>query len=618
MIAAGAVAQVSIDTVQLNSVEILRPVIIRDQSHMPLTDLKYQSGKRLSDVLGEISSVYIKSYGSGQLASITIRGTTAAQTEIQWNGIRLNQPTLGQIDLSLLTMGMQDEFGMASYSGNLSIGGVVAVNNIAKFCNCLSAEGTLRYGSFKSFQSYAGMQYGHKRMSGATKISYLSSANNFKYRNDYKQGKPYEVQQNAQTKLFSFIQQMNAKIDTYNQVSVILWLNEADRQIAPIVSKPDSKESQADESIRAMAMWKAKYESYTRGNLQMGLTSAYMNESLLYVNPEAKMNALTRTNVVRNIFNAAYSYKRLEVYGAINYDYEQANVASYQDKKVRHITGVQVNAHYIFNNSITLALGLRQDLLNTQASPFSPSLGLGYTKTFESKHFISVSTHAARAFRFPTFNDLYWMPGGNANLKTEKSWKGDVNFIYVYNSLLTFSASGYCSYVNDWIQWVPQGADWSAINYKRVLSRGFETAINATNTNVIGKKFKVDVNASYSFTKTTNLDAASAFDQSKGKQLIYVPLHSIAAGLQLQYRRFYIRATGNYFSQLFISTDNSQYLDGYFICNVEVGKDFELKGQEVGLSFRVNNVANANYQSVAQRPMPGRGFEGILRFKFSK
>lgn len=610
-------AQVGKDTIQLHSVEILQPTIVRNQSQMPLTNLKYQSGKRLSDMLSELSSVYVKSYGVGQLASIAVRGTSASQTEIQWNGIRMNQPTLGQNDLSLFALGMQDEVGITSSSGTAAIGGVLAMNNNAKFCNCSSAEGTLRYGSFNTFQGYGGLQYGRGIISGSTKVSYISAANNFKYRNDYKPGRPYETQKNSNVKLLSFIQQFNAKIDTHNHISIYLWLSEADRQLSPIVSKPYSKERQEDEAIRVMVQWKAKYVQLSGSLLELGFTTAYINEKLLYINPEANLNALTRTQVVRNTFISHYSIRGFDITGNLNYDYEQASVAAYQQIKKRNLGGVQINARYVFNNNIAICLGLRQDILNKQASPFSPSLSIGYVKKINVKHSIYLSLQGARAFRFATFNDLYWVPGGNPDLKTEKSWKGELSFLYNYNSIVNFSATGFCNYVDDWIQWIPQGTIWSAVNYKRVLSRGFEAAINATNTNLPREKFKVDFRVSYSFTKTTGLDGLSAYDQSKGKQLIYVPLHNVAAGLQLQYYRFYIRSTNNYVSTLYTSTDNSQALKGFFISNLEVGKDFVFGPHEVGASFRINNVGNADYQSVAQRPMPGRAYEGILRFKFA-
>lgn len=601
------------DTITLQTLTVTESAKYKSDVQLPFTDLKYQQGKRLSDALGEFSSVYVKSYGNGQLASLAVRGTSASQTEIQWNGIKLNAPTLGQVDLSLFSLGMQDELLLMRTPTKGAIGGTLQMRNEVSFDTGIAFSGALRYGSFKTFQSFAGLQYGTGKFSGATKFSYLTSANNFKFRDDFKAGHPYREQTNAQVKLLSFMQQFNARINNKNELSFYLWLTEADRQIPPVTSKPDSREKQLDESLRAMANWRGTYK-----NLYLTFTTAYLYDKLQYINPEALLNSTTRTKVLRNLFTARYQLLNIGLFlnAEVNYDYEQATVPAYNANRVRNTEGIKLYANY-FVKHLLLSIGFRQDVVNKEASPFSPQLKISYYIR-KKKHDIDATLSASRSFRFPTFNDLYWVPGGNPNLKREQSWNGELSVGYRYNKLVYITASGFYMYVNDWIQWVPQGADWSAVNYKRVLSRGFEAAINVTNTNVIGKKLKVDVNVSYSFTKTTNLDAASAFDQSEGKQLIYVPLHSVAAGLQLQYRRFYVRATGNYFSQLFISTDNSQFLDGYFICNVEAGKDFKFKGQEVGLSFRVNNVANANYQSVAQRPMPGRGFEGIIRFKFSK
>lgn len=611
--AAALAAQVGTDTVMLQSVEKVEAIVTRDQTNSTLTDLKYLQSKRVSEALSELSSVYIKNYGNGQLASIAIRGTTASQTEVQWNGIRMNAPTLGQVDLSLFTLGTQDELNISLTGGKGVIGGVLQMNNRARYNNGIALEGSVRFGSFKTLQVYTGMHYGMKRISGSTRFNYLTAANNFKYRNDFKQGRPYQTQHNAGVALFSFLQQLNIMLNSVNELHFYLWLSEADRQIPPIASKPDSKENQQDEAIRVMAQWQRK-----RRSLELAFTTAYFAEKLRYVNAEANLNSLTRTRVARNVFSADYLLAKqgIALKGEINYDYEFADNAAYGINKYRHLAGLKLYVDY-YVKGFKLHGGFRQDTWNRQFSPFAPELSLSYNKVFKQKHSISAKLSASRNFRFPTFNDLYWVPGGNPDLKTEKSWNGNLHLLYTVLQRLTFSANGFCIYADDWIQWIPQGSNWSAVNYKRVLSRGFEAAVNVTNTIAGEKKFKVDFKASYSFTKTTNLDGASQYDQSKGKQLIYVPLHSVVAGLQLQYRRFYIRSTNNYVSTLYTSTDNSQSLKGFFIANVEVGKDFVFGTNEVGMAFRVNNIGNADYQSVAQRPMPGRAYEGIIRFKFA-
>ena len=55
----------------------------------------------LDELLEHNSPVYLKNYGQGQLATLSIRGNGASQTQLFWNGFKMNSPTLGQSDLRL-------------------------------------------------------------------------------------------------------------------------------------------------------------------------------------------------------------------------------------------------------------------------------------------------------------------------------------------------------------------------------------------------------------------------------------------------------------------------------------------------------------------------------------
>ena len=69
------------DTVMLDEVVKIEK-LSSNNFQSPFTEMKYQNGKRLSDALGEFSSVYVKNYGVGQLSSISVRGTSGSQTEV--------------------------------------------------------------------------------------------------------------------------------------------------------------------------------------------------------------------------------------------------------------------------------------------------------------------------------------------------------------------------------------------------------------------------------------------------------------------------------------------------------------------------------------------------------
>ncbi|MCW5920641.1 MAG: Plug domain-containing protein, partial [Bacteroidetes bacterium] len=74
--------------------------------------LKQFNTESLSDLLSAESGVIIKNYGPGSLASSTIRGGNANQTAVIWNGFNINNPMLGQTDLSVIPEFFADKISM--------------------------------------------------------------------------------------------------------------------------------------------------------------------------------------------------------------------------------------------------------------------------------------------------------------------------------------------------------------------------------------------------------------------------------------------------------------------------------------------------------------------------
>lgn len=602
------------DTVILGDVVKLERASNQPQSYeSPFTDMKYLKGARLSDALGEYSSVYIKKYGAGQLASIAIRGTSATQTEIQWNGVRLNSPALGQLDLSLLHIGIQDELELVRTGFKGIIGGTLMLNNEVKMDSGFSLGGSFRAGSFKTFEAVGEAHYAKAGFYGTSRFCYLTSSNDYRFRNTFEENHPYRKQTNASLSQLSFLQQFGIRFKRTHSVNFYLWLTDASREIPPIMSKPEGKESQQDGSLRLMADWKGRFK-----NLKVKFSSAYLRDKIRYRNPDALLDETTFTGAFRNIFSATYYFPfQLSLNAELNYDHETANVRSYGIRRERNIAGIKVYADYCLFNRFRFHAGFREDVVDRKFSAFAPELAFSYTPSFHSHHRFTVGGIASRNFRFPTLNDLYWVPGGNRDLKQERSWNGDVQLKYGYKNLVDISLSNFYIYASDWIQWTPNGSIWTPVNVKSIFSRGVEATLHVTNQQEGRQRQLVfHLNTSYSFTRTTNLDAASHFDNSKGKQLIYVPVHQVMTGLQIQYRKFYVRSTNRFTDRVFTSTDNSQSLKGYCIADLEFGKDLMLPHLEVGLSLRLNNIGNSSYQVVAQRPMPGRNYEITLRFKF--
>lgn len=596
----------------------LKDVVVTDKASsgsdkQKFGGLEYISGKRLSAGLQEFSSVYVKNYGNGQLASLSVRGLSAAQTDIMWNGVRINNAMLGQTDLSLITAGTQNNVYLVRSPLNGSIGGSLNLTNNLTEGNRVDAY--LTAGSFKKFEALASGEYGNSKIKGATKFSYQTCKNDFNYSNTFEQGHPLKRQTNAAVNRFDFLQTVKFNVSDYRSITASLWVNSADRQLPPLMSQKQSKEKQSDFSLRGMVNWTGGIKK-----VFIVATSAYLMDNIRYTSPDANIDAPSSTYAVRNKISASSWVwgGRMRLIGEVAYDFEHGKAEAYNQS--RHLAMARFKAIYNPLNYLFVDLNLRQDLMNKTFSPFAPSLSIRVDKLMKSTHRVEAQLLGARAFRFPTLNDLYWVPGGNSNLKTEKSWSGELQAKYSYKKNFDIELSNFYMLVDNWIQWVPTGAYWSPVNVKSVFSRGLEANVRFSNAKDFfdNKQVVIDGRFSYSYTKTTNLTAITGNDESTGKQLIYVPEHNLTASAQLSWQRFYIRATNILTGLRYITTDNSDYLPAYYNLDVEVGKDFSFKEQVVGVAFRLNNVTGARYQNVAQRPMPGRNFEVTVRMHFKE
>jgi vitamin B12 transporter len=579
-------------------------------------DRQYETGKRLSDVLGENTSVFIKNYGVGQLSSISVNGSSAAQTAILWNGIKINNPNTGQTDLALFDMGTIDNISLVNTASNQSVGGMLALNNNHTFStDTLLSNNVIRYGSFNTLNLTSNNSYTIGRFYGSTKINYISSDNDFPFVNTTQIGNPVQIEKNAATSLLSFLQQLEVKLNRQYHLGAMFWVTDADRQLPPVMTDPSGFEHEWDKSYRSMAYFTGKKNAFS-----FSLKSSYLYDWLRYTDPVGAIDSRSSAQAIRNIFNASYDLRgRWLLDGTINYDHEQANSSGYNVTQARNVSGLSIAATYRYLGFSKIGLSMKQDLLEGRPLPFCPAAFISAGKAIH-KHTINVTLNGARAYRLPALNDLYWTEGGNPNLQPEHAWNSSLNADYSFSNFIRVNANGFYDYVTNWILWTPSyNAIWTAENVKRVVSRGVNLSIRAQNkASLADKGFVIAFYAGYSYTNTISLDAATANDNSKDKQLIYVPLHNLSASLQLQYRRFYIRTIHSYTGIRYTATDDSQSLPGYYLTHVEVGKDFYFHHRQIGLAFRVNNIANAQYQVIAVRPMPGRNYEMTVRINLAK
>tara|TARA_B100000287_G_C20539458_1_gene744059 strand:- start:428 stop:1090 length:663 start_codon:yes stop_codon:yes gene_type:complete len=218
-------------------------------------------------------------------------------------------------------------------------------------------------------------------------------------------------------------------------------------------------------------------------------------------------------------------------------------------------------------------------------------------------------------FRAPSFNDRYWISSGsigNKNLLPEHAWNKEMGIDIIWNNIVVNSTL-YSLDIKDMIIWQPNYNNiWQPINAKKVWSRGIEN-------NLSYKINKLNFEAGYIFTKSTNETKSNSFDNSIGKQLLYVPLHKTSFSLIYNIEKIKSNFIFSYVYNDKVLTSYSslddKYLDGFFLTNIAFNK--ELNNIPIYVIFKVNNLMDKSYQTYENYPNPGREYLLAITYKIN-
>jgi iron complex outermembrane receptor protein len=129
------------------------------------------------------------------------------------------------------------------------------------------------------------------------------------------------------------------------------------------------------------------------------------------------------------------------------------------------------------SSQTTTNVGLRVDSYSTFGTSVSPSMGVSYQVMPE----LQLHASGSRAFRVPTFTELYYSDPsnlGNPDLVAEHGWSLDFGAVWTQSGW-TFSATPFWRWDHDVIDWTRQSPAerWRSANIRDVSTRGFEAAI---------------------------------------------------------------------------------------------------------------------------------------------
>ena len=615
--------------------------------------LKENIALSMADILTFNSSIFVKSYGRATLSTVSFRGTSPSHTQVTWNGMRINNPMLGMTDFSMIPSYFIDDASLLHGTSSVNetgggLGGAVKMSTSPAQNEGFGLQYIQGIGSFKTFDEFLRLTYGNKHWQVSTRAVLSTSPNDYKYRNHDKKENIYDEQMNiigqyypiernrsGSYRDFHLLQEVYYNTGRGDRLGLNAWYINSNRELPMLTTDygdaMDFDNRQREKTFRGILSW-----DHIRSNWKVAAKAGYIHTWMAYdYKRDVGNGTMAHMTRSRSKINTIYGQAEGEYYIGKKWLFT-ANLAAHQhfvesrDKNIilqsgnKGIVGYR-KARIELSGSASVKwrpidrLGLsavvREEMYGTKWTPIIPAFFVDGVLSKVGN--ITAKASVSRNFRFPTLNDLYFLPGGNPNLRKESGWSYDAGLSFAIGKSgiysLKGSASWFDSYIHDWILWLPTTKGFfSPKNIKDVHAYGVEMQANLNVA--LTKEWQLSLDGTYSWTPSINHgEPISAADQSVGKQLPYVPKHSSTITGRISWRSWSFLYKWCYYSERFTMSSNDISLTGklpeYFMSNITLEKGFSFRWADLSLKGTINNLFNEEYLSVLSRPMPGINFE---------
>ena len=623
------------------------------QTKFDSVQLKENIALSIADVLTFNSSIFVKSYGRATLSTVAFRGTSPSHTQVTWNGMRLNNPMMGMTDFSMIPSYFIDDASLLHGTSSVGetgggLGGAVKLSTKPAQNNGFGLQYVQGVGSFQTFDEFLRLTYGNKNWQLSTRAVYSSSPNEYKYRNHDKKeniydennniiGQYYPTERNrsGSFKDLHILQEAYYNSDSGERFGLSAWYINSNRELPMLTTDygeaTEFDNRQREQTFRGVLSW-----DHLRSNWKVAAKAGYIHTWMAYdYERDAGNGIMTSMTRSRSKVNTFYGQADGEYYIGTKWLFT-ASLSAHQhlvesrDKNIilqqgdKAIVGYDkgrvelsgsVSAKWRPTERLGVSFVLREEMFGTEWTPPIPALFVD--GVLSKRGNIMAKASVSRNFRFPTLNDLYFLPGGNPDLKKENGWSYDAGLSFAVGERGIYSLSGSASWfdsrVDDWILWLPTTKGFfSPRNIKRVHSYGVE--LEADLDVALSTSWRLALSGTFSWTPSVNEgEPMSPADKSVGKQLPYVPEISSTVTGVLSWRTWSLLYKWCHYSKRYTMSSNDLSLSGtlppYFMNNVTLEKRFSLTWADLSLKGAVNNLFDEEYLSVLSRPMPGINFE---------
>ena len=560
--------------------------------------LKNSATENLGDVLQKSSSINVNANGFfGQVSSPSVGGLGSDHVKIHWEGIELNQLTLGSFDLSLFPSFLASSVTINSGSdfNTLNTGAFGSGINITS--SSTANQFALGFGSFGYRNAFIQVSETYKKLNVSVKPYIIYGDNDFKYL----EKRPRETVEKTSDHNVLEQQGLQSSIAYGDKLKAGIWWQGRSKQLpATLQQNKNSKAIQFDKNQRIFLRYTPNVHWYVQGD--------YSNDYLSY---RDKLSSGSDYSINSNIRIARYGLNaRYRTYlgpvriqtetQILNYNVESSGFSSIISQwRTQHKVSAFYQKKWFFGNIASKLIAIESE---PSRNTLSAAIGANHNAN-------SISYGMDQRYKLPDFNDLYWAQGGNPNLKNEEGLSHYVLFTHSRKIEFDFKIN-YTNLVNK-IQWIPGPQYWSPINIGRMRSVSFD-ANAGKHLAIESVKVKLNAFANYSRAQVFENDAFQS------EQVPYLPAYKVGFSADAVRNNTSLFVSSYYMSKRYTDFNNDELfaLGAYWNVDLGITQQYKLGNTPVALQLKVNNLLNNTELLALSRPNPGRYFRFTLFFSF--
>ncbi|MCD6360576.1 MAG: TonB-dependent receptor [Armatimonadetes bacterium] len=538
-------------------------------------DIAASHAENVEDLLRTVPGVEIIQQGSrGGVTSVFMRGANSNQTLVVVDGVRINNPMTGSVDLGNLTLDQIRRIEVVkgpftTLYGSDAVGGVIYV--YTKPGAQVQNNVTVGAGGFGTTTATVSLGGGHGDRGWALSGSWIDTDGTRDVNSDYD---GYTVAGRFDTPFAGGVMTFSARYQDY------------DRGVPGSTFFPTPTDQQDYQTLLGSLTWRREGVS-SRDMVRLGAWQEKYN-----YNYTDFLNNPQFAQADPTYYEASWQHDFLLSNGEVNVgvdwrrfegDYNDTAMGTYSEDNDSKALYAQVQLRPADAWRFVGGVRLQDDDL------FDPDTTwrVGATRLLDDGH-AGIWANYGTAFKAPTFNDLFFPGSGNTHLRpeTSRSWEvgvwddiadsGQAQLVYFHNDY------------DDLIQWAPgAGGIWSPANIGEATTEGVEISVIRRTDEHLTHKFWL-----------SSLDWST-----NGAPLLRRPRLQFGYSLGYDDERFGLRIDSMYVDKRRdVVGFTTEQVPAYFVVNL--GGDYQIN-EDTRLWVRVENLFDYDYEAVAGYPSPG-------------